>query len=44
MIPSNAGEVSTYKILLNFPRDLKTTDRLIIWFPDDYDDTLTCKP
>lgn len=41
MRPVNQGEKSTYRFELYSPDIIKTTDRLIIWFPDTFDNSLT---
>ena len=39
--PTNQGEPATYRFSLYAPVEIWSTDRIIIWFPDSFDPSLT---
>lgn len=39
--PSNQGLLATYVIEMISPTDISPEDKFVVWFPEEFDDTLT---
>ena len=42
-VPTNQGEPATYRFNIRAPKDISDDDEIIIWFPSNFDPTLTTK-